>query len=211
MLKKVERVAVMCKEYQIRSIKCSVKIPQKILLTTVHEKLLCFDATIKTYPNFIVFSKVRDDNNLLPSEFNQNTKYTLFKYSEKPKAGSDVDMHCNIAGLTSLNHINPALSVLAKIIDLDVNKLKCKIDNLTSTVKLIPINKREFMKANKNIFQQFERFPSLFLKSESGAVILVYSSGSCVISGCKSIEEIDNSYSYLKRCFANYQNMMNIP
>ena len=196
------------KEYQIRSIKCSVKIPKQILLTTVTNKLLLFDATIKTYPNFIVFSKIRDDDNLLPPQFNHNTKYTLFKYSEKPGAKSDVDMHCNIAGLLSLKHIDPALKLLAKVIDLDVDKLKCKIDNLTSTVKLNPINKSEFMKANKNIFQQFERFPSLFLKATSGAVILVYSSGSCVISGCKTIDEIDNSYSYLKECFVNYQNMI---
>ena len=187
--------------YQIRSIKCSVKIPVPIDLSFVEKRCKELNAKADTYPNFVVFSvwECKD----LPPSLNKNIKYILFRYGRNSQS-----QHCNICGITDPEHVLECVKLLAKVIQLDQSQLSHTIDNFCATTKLpTKINKIRFVRINPCAFQQFERFPAIFLRSKSKVVILIYASGSVVFSGARNTGQIEEAFDYLKSCYAKYMNM----
>lgn len=162
--------------FQIHSIKCSVKLGQKVKLETVID--YCRNQlgnsetqiVVKTYPNFIVLHQkcVVDGNKKETCQhWYKSVKYTLFKYSEKQSLPAYYRQHCNISGLRLFSHIVPALDLLGQWLQLDTEDLHLEVDNLIATTKLPkPINKFEFLKKNPQVKAhfQFERFPAIILK-----------------------------------------------
>ena len=187
------------KAYSIRSIKCSSKVPFNIDLEFVRKRCEEVKADIhKTYPNFIVFSLKEDKEDRL-TNFNENIKYTLFKYGEELES-----MHCNICGITDPKHTKVCVKYLARLLKLEPELLKHEVDNYCATTTLpTKINKHRFIKINPAAFHQFERFPAIFLRS-SNVVILIYGSGSIVFTGAKDTEQIDKAFKYLESCYAKY-------
>lgn len=196
--------------FEIKSIKCSVKIPSQCQfeLDWVRQRCLSLNINFTSYPNFLVFSTNIVDSNL-PGDYNHKVKYTLFRYSRKSKSEVNNDgQHCNIAGLTKFHHIHPAIESLANLLQIDHNQLSCVTDNLNALAKLpTKINKSKFIESNPQVFQQFERFPAIFLKTDSKVVILLYASGSCVFSGAKTISQIEEAAKYLWSCFVKYKSI----
>ena len=261
--------------FKIHSIKCSVKLGQKVKLESVvdycqnQQQLLDGADTqivIKTYPNFIVLSKMCRSKKVKRSKWStpqnlkhhppcwyQTVKYTLFKYSQQydtavtkakqsafqsqQKQPTSVPyhyyrQHCNISGLKSFSDIVPALNLLAQCLQLETEDLFLQVDNLIATTKLpSPISKLDFLKKNPQVkaFFQLERFPSIILKpnfsqkqsttsetsslspcnrrrrKKAGLAILLYSSGSAVISGAKSVSCLEDACTFLSHCFVRYK------
>ena len=190
--------------FGIKSIKCSVKIPSQFELDWVRQRCLSLNVDFTSYSNFLVFSTNITDSHL-PLDFNPNIKYTLFRYSRKAKSDK-IAQHCNIAGLTKLDHIQPAVVSLANLLQIEPNQLSYTVDNLTASAKLPSrINKSKFIESNPQVFQQFERFPAIFLKSDSNVIILLYASGSCIFSGAKTVSQIEEASRYLWSCFVTYK------
>ena len=188
--------------YQIRSIKCSVKIPVPLDLSFVGKRCKELNAKADTYPNFVVFSvwECKD----LPPSLNKNIKYILFRYGRNSQS-----QHCNICGITDPEHVLECVKLLAKVIQLEHSLLSHTIDNLCATTRLpTRINKLRFVQVSPRAFHQFERFPAIFLRSRSKVVILVYGSGAVVFSGARHISQIDEAFDYLKSCYATYMNMI---
>ena len=145
------------------------------------------------YPNFIVFSRIGIDT--LPKDFNTNIKFTLFRYGGKLKS-----QHCNICGITKRKHVSICIKLLAQLIQVKKSKLSLTIDNLCATTSLpTKINKLLFIKANPTAFQQFERFPAIFLRSRTKVVLLIYASGAVVFSGAKETKQISEASKYLEK------------
>ena len=139
--------------------------------------------------------------------------------------------HCNISGLKSFSDIVPALNLLAQCLQLETEDLFLQVDNLIATTKLpSPISKLDFLKKNPQVkaFFQLERFPSIILKpnfsqkqstsetsslspcnrrrrKKAGLAILLYSSGSAVISGAKSVSCLEDACTFLSHCFVRYK------
>ena len=188
--------------YEIRSIKCSVKIPIPIDLKFVQKRCDELDAKVVAYQNFLVFSGLKFKDS--PPDLNTNIKYTLFRYGRNSKS-----QHCNVCGITDSKHVLECVKILARVIQLDQSQLSHTLDNLCATTRLpARINKLRFVEANPHAFQQFERFPAIFLRSRSKVVILIYGSGAVVFSGAKSTFQIDEAFTYLKICYAKYMNMI---
>ena len=188
--------------YQIRSIKCSVKIPIPIELSFAKKRCEELNAKAVTYPNFVVFSGFECED--LPPSLNKNIKYILFRYGRNAQF-----QHCNICGITDPEHVLQCVKLLSKVIQLDQSELSHTIDNFCATTKLpTKINKIRFVHINPCAFQQFERFPAIFLRSRSKVVILIYASGSVVFSGARTTTQIDEAFDYLKSCYAKYMNMI---
>lgn len=194
--------------YQIRSVKISVKVPKIFELDFVERRCQEKGAIFSVFPNFIVFSKVNTVKKL-PDDFNPNTKFTFFKYRSRDKAKLSFSHHVNVAGIRTLKSIRPALAVLAELLQIRTSILRHTVDNIQASTKLpTSINKEVFIRANPKSFQQLERFPAIFLRSKSkSVVILVYGSGSCILSGARNIEQLEEGYRFLQSCFANYLNM----
>ena len=188
--------------YQIKSIKCSVKVPFSVDLNVIKKRCEELNAKIVTYPNFIVFSEIGGEE--LPENFNNNIKFTLFRYGVKLQS-----QHCNICGITDFKHVLICVKLFAKLVQVDDSQLSYTIDNLCATTKLpTKINKLRFVRANPIAFQQFERFPAIFLRSRSNVVLLIYGSGAVVFSGAKHTNQIEEAFEYLESCYAKYMNMI---
>ena len=261
--------------FDIHSIKCSVKLGQEVCLNTVKhycdtvlnrgshkQHVICFcvregEISIKTYPNFIVLSKMCRSKKVKRSKWSRpqndkyhppcwykSVKYTLFKYSQQNKTVASslkqsaavpcyYRQHCNISGLKSFSDIVPALNLLAQLLQLEKEDLLLQVDNLIATTKLpTPIRKLEFLQKNSEVkaFFQLERFPSIILKpncgqnltlvssssslarssssqrrrKKAGLAILLYSSGSAVISGAKSVSCLEDACTFLSKCYVKY-------
>ena len=157
----------------------------------------------------MIFLNINIVDSKLPGDFNHRVKYTLFRYSRQSTSNvNNVRQHCNIAGLTKFHHIQPAIESLANLLQIDPNQLSCVTDNLNALAKLpTKVNKSKFIESNPQVFQQFERFPAIFLKTDSKVVILLYASGSCVFSGAKTISQIEEAAKYLWSCFVKYKSI----
>lgn len=192
--------------FTIRSIKCSIKVPKLFELEDIIQRCKQEKCELSTYPNFVVFSKLKSKK--LPTDFNSNVKYTFFRYSKSTDLLKP-SQHLNISGLTNFQHLKPCTEVLADLLNIDASSLHCIIDNLNATSKLPSrINKSKFVKIIPKVFQQFERFPAIFIRY-SGIVILLYASGNCVFSGARSIDQLEKASSYLKSCYAIYLTSIN--
>ena len=248
----------------IHSIKCSVKLAQKVNLDAVVQYWVTVinkggdQVQWKRYPNFIVMWSTD------AATLNKRVKYTLFKYSDAISKRTDAyyyRQHCNVCGLKGFADIVPALDILATWLALPVEDLFLQVDNLIATAKLpSTVCKLDFVRANphvKTLFQ-LERFPSIILKpnirpqpqngmlaslvetavaafkvtedkergsrstghslskrqqgqrrrrqrKSAGIAILLYASGSTVISGAKTVGELTDCCQFLAQCFAAYQ------
>ena len=248
----------------IHSIKCSVKLAQKVSLTQVIQH--CREEVnrpvekvrLKIFNNFIVLSQVLvgDGNKTAKEEDGRQTrkkrkaspsanasspiKYTVFKYSDRiARTRYYYRQHCNICGIRSFSQIVTTLHILAEWLQLPVDDLFLQVDNLIATTKLpSPINKLNFVRINQsqvNMHHQFERFPAIIVKPRlksvrqrlllaasstkycikgrgpkrqkrkgAGVAALLYASGSIVITGAKSENEVDECCDVLASCFARY-------
>ena len=248
----------------IHSIKCSVKLAQKVNLNAVVQHWVTVinkggdQVQWKRYPNFIVMWSTD------AATLNKRVKYTLFKYSDDISKRTDAyyyRQHCNVCGLKGFADIVPALDILATWLALPVEDLFLQVDNLIATAKLpSTVCKLDFVRANphvKTLFQ-LERFPSIILKpnirpqpqngmlaslvetavaafkvtedkergsrstgnslskrqqgqrrrrqrKSAGIAILLYASGSTVISGAKTVGELTDCCQFLAQCFVAYQ------
>ena len=161
-------------------------------------------------------------------KYSQQYKPTAAK-TKRRASSSYYRQHCNISGLTSFSDIVPALNLLAQWLQLTTEDLFLQVDNLIATTKLpLPIRKLEFLQKNPDVkaFFQLERFPSIILKpntptpsdydsvlisssrrrrrKKAGLAILLYSSGSAVISGAKSVSCLQEACTFLSKCYVKY-------
>ena len=175
--------------------KISAKIPD-ITLKEVKQK--CVEKNIKcsTYNNFIVFRS---------SQFTYIIfKKRLLKNCEKD---TDIKQHVNITVRSTCKIVN-AIELLKNILHLDTTvKIPFKIDNLTATTslgKFVIVDK--FLDATRNINEHIsfnpEKFPAVFIKHKNRKVLL-FRSGKINILGCRTNEEVNETYLCLKSICAN--------
>ena len=175
--------------FVISNVKLSAKIPEKSLDVI---KIKCEENEIdfSVYKNFIVFRLL-------------GFTYILFKKKslKNCEKNNEVKQHVNIT-TKSLEKIPDAIENLKRILDYktDVN-IEFQIDNLTATASLDKkVNFDAFLENNKDITEKIsfnpEKFPSIFI-SHQNRKILLFRSGVFNILGGKSLEEINETYSWI--------------
>ena len=173
----------------ISNVKLSAKIPEKSL-DTIKIKCQENDIVFSVYNNFIVFR--------LSSFTYIIFKKKLLKNCDK---STEVTQHVNIT-TKSLEKIPDAINNLKRILEYktDVN-IDFKIDNITATASLVKkINFDTFLEKNRDITEKIsfnpEKFPSVFI-SHKNRKILLFRSGTFNILGGKSLEELNETYSWI--------------
>jgi TATA-box binding protein (TBP) (component of TFIID and TFIIIB) len=157
-------------EYNVANVKVSLKT-SKIFLDNVFTLATEKNIFCKNYKNFIV----------LKSRFT----YIIFKSKEKQS-----ESHINITKIRSVSKILEAIDSITSLILCTV--ISYKIDNIIATTNLKRnLNLSDISKTCnfKNLKYNNEKFPGLFVKFETGTVILFHS-GKLVIVGCKTEKDI---------------------
>ena len=154
---------------RISNIKISAKI-ELTCLDTASIKLSNNGIAIKLFCNYITF-------------FSKFT-YIIFKGSKNQIS------HVNITRLKNDKEIEQSLDHLNKILGCQI--LNFKVDNIIATDDFHQhLNLKEI--AQRKIFEKVkynsEQFPGLFIKFNTGTVILFHS-GKIVIVGCKTQQEV---------------------
>jgi len=157
-------------EYNVANVKVSVKT-SKILLDNVYviakrENLYC-----KNYKNFVVIKTL--------------FTYIIFKSKEQHS-----ESHINITKIPKVTAIREAIDLIKSLINCKI--ISYKIDNIIATTNLRTELNLASISNNcrlENIKYNNEKFPGLFIKFNTGTIILFHS-GKLVIVGCKSEENI---------------------
>lgn len=179
----------------ISNTKLSAKIPDRSLLE-IEENCIQQKIDYSTYNNYIVFRS-------------SNFTYTIFKKKSLKNCDktSDSKQHANITVRNS-SKIEEAIILLKKILqyDKDVN-IPFKIDNLTATAALgKSVNVNDFLQSTRNISDKIsfnpEKFPAIFIRHKNGTILL-FRSGILNILGCKSTEELNETFSWIRSICAN--------
>lgn len=155
-------------KFTITNVKVSLKTSPIVLDNVSVEK----SVFIKRYKNFIVIK--------------QKYTYIIFKTNKQTR-----ENHINITKIPSIYEVSNAVEHLKSIIDFVVKNSFVDniiaIANVDKQLNLINI-------CNSGIFKQLkynnEKFPGLFIKFDTGTVILFHS-GKVVIVGCKTINDIE--------------------
>lgn len=154
---------------RIRNIKVSVKI-KHLSLDNAIEVLTCNKIKFTKYQNFLTF----------------HNKFTYIFF----KSGDGVLNHINITKIKTVKHIKRAVKKLKKLFKCVIKKVI--LDNIIATFDLkreINLCKILKVKLFKNIKYNIEQFPGLFVKFDTGTVILFHS-GKSVLVGFKKKSDL---------------------
>ena len=169
---------------KVSSVKLSAKIPESDLR---------------------VLNKFCLDNNIRTKWFNRshlvvNSRFTFVLF--KKGANSWRDQHVNVLKL-KMDEIQEAIAELSWLLDIDSKEIFYEVDNITATSDLnMRINIEDFIEENYDInfllAYNPERFPGLFIRGNSGKIIL-FRSGKVVFVGSKNLEEIEDLLKWVKK------------
>lgn len=160
--------------YNVTNVKLSLKI-RFICLDTVKNILTKQNISVKSYPNFLVFRNI----------------YTFILFKSKDK----IRNHINVTNIKKLENIEEAISAITELLDIEKDDIfSTVIDNITASFSV----KKDFnfldilekFKTLANITYNNEKFPGIFLKFQSGTVI-IFHTGKCILIGCKSLPDIE--------------------
>lgn len=151
--------------------------------------------------------RYREFNNFIQCYDRGSLRYSFFKKKKQESATDTVDgfvIQCgNLTGLRSLLDLDSALIRIGNIINQDPKSIGYSIDNITANSVLhLPENlKRLNLRKLSKIFTKDhlkwhfnpERYSALILRLH-GCTALIYSSANTVITGAKSMKQINEMH-----------------
>jgi hypothetical protein len=169
-------------EFKITNVKVSVK-SSPICLDSVVSFLKEEKIGHKVFCNYIVI--------------HQKFTYVIFKQSNKT---GKVNNHINITKIPDLLKIEEAKDILQTILKNEFY-YSTIIDNITVSSKLdkqlTPQEIIDIFKDKCRITFNQETFPGVFLKFNTGTVI-IFHTGRCILIGCKNTEDIVALLTFVK-------------
>jgi len=158
--------------YKLANVKISVKTTP-LVLNIVSEIAKSKNIVSKQFPNFVVLKATYT--------------YIIFKTN---KQGEN---HINITKIPTTSHIESAVDFIKHLLNCRIKSVS--IDNIIATSNILCEKKPNLIQviesnSFENIKYNNEKFPGIFIKFNSGTVIL-FSSGALVILGCKTEASIE--------------------
>lgn len=127
------------------------------------------------------------------------------------KKGKNNLTHVNITKIRKISHVKKSVRHFLKLSKSSKKQIYSKqIDNITVTGKLkIPVEIIKFISRNnenskiQKIKFNTQKFPGLFVKLKTGENLTLFGSGSFIILGLKSSEQINSVLNLLNECIKN--------
>ena len=167
---------------EVRNVKISLKI-KGCSLDIARKSLTIKNIQYKTAPNFISFSL-------------NNYTYIYFK---EPMNNKFVN-HINVTKIPSVDKINDAINNLKSICPVQI--VSQSVDNIIATGNLAsPINIKEVINQKCFVHTKYnpEQFPGIFVKFNSGTIILFHS-GKIVLVGFKRLDLLNTVLDQVCAC-----------